>query len=156
MLVMAGFCVNASAQFFVGGTAGFSYRQETFSMTLLPQVGYEFNETWAVGCGAGVNLVDDNVKALVNPYLRFNFWNNEKVFLDLKATSEMSFSKNYSNNFVGLRPSIRYAVNDHLQLSTDIGFLGCDIYKYKGADPQIKAALGLSIADVQLTVLYRL
>ena len=132
MLVLAGFCANVSAQFFVTGTAGLGYRYESFSMTLLPGCGYEFNDRWAVGTGLGLFLADEEARGVVNPYVRFNCWNNSRLFL------------------VGLRPSMRYAFSDHLQLSADVGLLGLDIDN--GAT---SAAVGFATSGIDVSVIYK-
>ena len=149
MLVLTGFCSNASAQFFVTGTAGLGYRNESFSMTLLPGCGYEFNDRWAVGTGLGLFLADEEARGVVNPYVRFNCWNNSRLFFDLKATSEIVFGDG-TNTFVGLRPSMRYAFSDHLQLSADVGLLGLDIDN--GAT---SAAVGFATSGIDVSVIYK-
>ena len=149
MLVLAGFCVNAHAQFFAGGSVGLQYRYEDFSMKLIPQVGYEFNDTWAVGCGAGIGY-DGKAYAIVKPYVRYSFWNNEKIFLDLKAVSDLAIHDGSVTSFVGLCPSGRFAINDNLQLSADIALLGVDIYS-----KTVKPAFGLSAPGFEFAVLYR-
>ena len=150
LLVVVGFCVNAHAQFFVSGTASVVYRHENFGMTLLPGFGYEFNDRWAVGAGLGVVYFDEDARGLTNPYVRFNCWNNERVFIDLKGTTEISFAKGDADAFIGLRPSLRYAVNNHLHLSADLGLLGVDIDE----DPA-KPAFGLGLSGIDLTIIYR-
>ena len=150
MLVLAGFCVKANAQFFVSGTAGFQYRNEVFSMKLLPGVGYEISDRWAIGTGFGLSVFDKNTRGIVNPYVRFNCWNNDQVFLDVKATSELTFGDYYTTAFVGLKPSLRYAVNNHLQLSADFGAFGVDIN-----DGDASPAIGLTLSGIDLTVIYR-
>lgn len=155
LLVLAGFCVNANAQFFVSGTLGFNYRNDVFSMKVLPGVGYELNDRWAVAAEGGFSLYDGDFTGLLNPYVRFNFWTNDKLFLDAKAKSEIRFGDGFVNTFVGLAPSIRYAVNDHWQLSADMGALGVDISKYKHLDASIDPAIGLFINGVDLTVIYK-
>ncbi len=150
VMVLAAFCVKANAQFFVSGTAGFQYRDKTFSMLLLPGLGYEFSDRWAVGTGVGFGVYDDRGRGVVDPYVRFNCWNNDKVFVDLKATSQITFGDNYTTAFVGLAPSLRYAVNNHLQLSADFGAFGVDIN-----DGEASPAIGLTLSGIDLTVIYR-
>lgn len=150
ILFFVGFCANASAQFFISGTASVVYRKSDFGMTLLPGAGYEFNDRWAVGAGLGLTYFDEDARGLTNPYVRFNCWNNEKIFLDLKATTEISFGKGDADAFIGLRPSLRYAVNDHLHLAADLGLFGVDVDN----DPATPA-FGLGISGIDLTLIYR-
>ncbi|MBQ9284695.1 MAG: hypothetical protein IJ209_00195 [Bacteroidaceae bacterium] len=150
VLLFVGFCANASAQFFVSGSASFVYRNENFGMTILPGVGYEFNDRWAVGAGLGLTYFGEEAKGLTNPYVRFNCWNNKLVFVDLKGTTEISFGQGDANAFIGLRPSLRLAVNNHLQLSADMGLLGVDIDN----DPATPA-FGVGISGIDLTLIYR-
>ncbi len=155
LLVMASMCLSANAQFFVSGTLGLQYRSDVFSMKLLPGVGYELSDRLAIGVEGGFNLYDGDFQGLLNPYARFNFWNNEKLFLDGKAAAKLTFGDGYTGTFIGVLPSLRYAVNDKLQLAADIGFLGVDIEKYKHFKAEVNPAFGLKIYGVDLTVIYK-
>jgi len=143
------FSINSFAQFFVGGTLGFGYRNSTFGMRVKPNVGYEFSDRWAVGLGAGFDLVDDEVAGILNPFVRFNCWNNTNLFLDLKASGDVVFNGESSSAFVGLKPSVRYAFNDHWQVAADVAVLGLDIH-----DGECKPAFVFSASSVELTLHY--
>lgn len=155
LLVMAGFCANANAQFFISGTLGFQYRHDVFSMKFLPGIGYELSDRWAVGAEGGFSIFDEDFGGILKPYVRFNIWNNDKVFIDAKAVSELMFGDGYMNTFAGLSPSIRYAVNDHWQLSADMGLLGVDVMKVKHLSAEVDPALGLFLNGVDLTLIYK-
>ena len=85
MLVLASMSVKVNAQWFVSGNAGIGYLADRFQMKLLPAAGYEFNDRWAVGFGLGMGVQRDYVFGIVAPYVRFNCWNNGKLFVDVKA-----------------------------------------------------------------------
>ena len=141
---------KANAQLFVGGTFGAEYRYEVFNLKIKPSVGYEFNDRWAVGLGLGMAVVEKEVLGLVNPYVRFNCWNNNKFFIDAKASAEIGFKNEYSQTLVGLMPSMRYAINDNWQFVADVGVFGVDII-----DGEVKPAIGLTVANVELTIVYK-
>ena len=86
MTILALVCsMNVSAQWFVSGTAGFGYLSDCFQMYLRPSVGYEFTDRWAAGIGLGMGVQTPEVYGIFDPFVRFNCWNNKKLFIDIKA-----------------------------------------------------------------------
>lgn len=150
MIAIASFCVKANAQLFLGGTFGVGHRQSAFSLSLKPRVGYEFSDRWAVGLALGVAYQDDDFYGCANPYVRFNCWNNGNLFIDLKASGDLAFNKDRCNALVGLKPSLRYAFNNHWQVSGDIGLLGVEI-----VDGDVTPAFVLSSTNVELNFMYK-
>ncbi len=144
------FGINAHAQFFLGGSMGISYRHDRFSLALKPNLGYEFNERWAVGLGIGVDYLNEEFYGNVNPYIRFNCWNNSKIFFDLKASADVLFNTENVSTLAGLKPSLRYAINDHWQIAADVAVLGVDIY-----DGVCKPAFVFATSNTELTFLYK-
>lgn len=45
---------TAQAQVFLGGTGRIGYTNDVFVLGIVPEVGYEINEKWAVGAGLGM------------------------------------------------------------------------------------------------------
>lgn len=141
-------CLDSNARWFVGGTFGTGYRNETFQLVFKPQAGFEFNDRWAVGLAGGLAFNNGDVMDIVNPYVRFNCWNNRSFYIDVKASADMIISK--STFLVGFKPSLRYAFNDHWQLATDVGIIGIDI-----DDGDVSSAFVASASNVELALIYR-
>ena len=53
LLTCATFNVFAQKTWFVGGTGLISYSNDTFSLGIEPEAGYEFTDWFAVGAGTG-------------------------------------------------------------------------------------------------------
>ena len=153
MLVLASMSVKVNAQWFVGGTGGIGYFGDHFGLELAPQAGYEFNNRWAAGLGVGFGVSfgeDDNAGyGILDPFVRFNCWNNSKLFIDLKAEADMRLRSNMITT-VGFVPSLRYAFNDHWQLAVDAGLVGVRIYN-DNCDPYF----GFTGRDVTLNLIYK-
>lgn len=118
--------VCANAQVFVGGSGGVSYSNDVFSLALRPMAGYEFNDRFALGAEAGYTLVDDASYFQVEPFVRFNCWNNSRVFLDVKAKGIIDLSDDDTVYEVGIVPSVRYRLSNRWDVSADLGILGYD------------------------------
>ena len=63
LIVLLGFYNTSKAQFFTGGTVGFGYTEDRFYASIIPQLGYEFNDKWAFGAGLG-GFYDDAILQL--------------------------------------------------------------------------------------------
>lgn len=105
----------------------------TTSFKIAPEVGYNFNETWAVG--AELNYAHDYVKSLtvnsfsIAPYIRWSFYENETVRLFLDGTASIGFNKVKDGDTskmgqIGLRPGIAVKLNDNFSFIAKCGFLG--------------------------------
>ena len=151
MMILALVCsVNASAQWFVGGGANFGYFKDNFQFSLHPQGGYEFNDRWAVGLGLGFTVVSSDIFGYVEPFVRFNCWNNEKVFIDLKARTEFLFNHGLAGGQMGISPSLRYKINDHWQVYGDVGLFGAE---YLG--DEWRPALGVGSIGIDAGVIFK-
>lgn len=147
LTMLAGMATTAKSQVFVGGTGGIGI-SDVFSMELKPMVGYQFNDRWAIGAGVGMGLLDREISGILDPFVRFNCWNNGKVHFDLKARSEIWFG-DISAMKVGIVPSLRVKLNDKWQLAGDIGLVGAQ-YANEDWTPAILVTGG----NVELTVVY--
>ena len=84
----------------------------TTSFKVAPEIGYNFNETWALG--AELNYSHEYVKQVtansvtVAPYIRWSYYQNDTT----KAGQ------------IGLRPGIAVKLNDHFSFIAKYGFLG--------------------------------
>ena len=128
LLVLVCISTKVSAQWFVTGGATIGYLKGNFQMALKPGVGYEINDKWAVGLNAGMQMVSSDVFGDVEPYVRFNCWNNDKFFFDVKARGEVLFDSGLQGAQIGLTPSVRFKINNRFQVFGDVGLLGTDYF----------------------------
>ena len=150
LLVLASMSVKMNAQWFVGGGSNFGYIKDNFQFTLHPQAGYEFNDRWAVGLGLGFTVVSSDIFGYIEPYVRFNCWNNDKVFVDVKGRTEFLFNEELVGGQMGVSPSLRYKINDHWQVYGDVGLFGAE---YVGGE--WCPALGVGSIGITTGVIYR-
>lgn len=149
--------VSANAQVYVGGSVGFSVSkpsggESTTTWSLLPEVGYNLNENWAVGTviGYGESGKSPNKakRFEFSPYARYTAvkLNNINVFLDggvSYVNSDIAGTK--TNGFeVGIKPGVAVNLDEKLSFVTHIGFLGYDYSKVKGASGGT-SSFGLSL-----------
>ncbi|MBQ7572406.1 MAG: hypothetical protein IJT19_09240 [Bacteroidaceae bacterium] len=154
MLVLASVSVKVNAQWFVGGTGGIGYFGDHFSLELAPQAGYEFNDRWAVGLGLGGNLsINEGLGgyAIIDPYVRFNCWNNGKLFVDVLAEADMRLNSDALVASVGLSPSLRYAFTDHWQAAVAVGLVGVHV----GTDNDVDPYFAFTGRGLSLNVIYK-
>lgn len=154
LLLFATFITSAQKTWFVGGTASIGY-VNNFTFALEPQFGYEFNDRFAIGTGVGFTLVDDeyytDIVGIAEPFFRFCAWHNERVFIDLKATAGFGFTDELDLCQIGIRPSLRFRINDHWDMAADLGLLGAQYTYSDGWRP----AFGISAVSASLWFAYR-
>ena len=165
MMTLAAVCVAATmnAQVYVGGEIGFETTSQdgvsNSSLTLMPEIGYNLDENWAVGISFGFGQVSRDVtttvtngqntttvtatqkdkRFIINPYARYTFLKLDKVnvFIDgglSYAHYDNAGSKN--NQFgIGVRPGVAVNLNDKLSFVSHFGWLGYKNSKddYEGA-----------------------
>ena len=142
----------AKGNFFIGGTGEISYI-DNFVLTLEPQVGYEFNDRWAIGTGIGFGVVANSVAkvfSVIEPYGRFNAWNNNLVYFDIKAKAGFGLNDELIACQIGLTPSLRFRINEHWDVSADIGLFGAQ-HTHEKWSP----AVGISGTNTGLWIAYR-
>lgn len=73
----------ANAQYFVGGQLGLLYddASENTMITIAPEFGYAFNDTWTVAGMIGYTHMDNFNSFYIAPYARWNFWKKDFVGL---------------------------------------------------------------------------
>lgn len=157
IFVLLSFSVSiSSAQktWFIGGTASIGYLNY-FNFALEPQFGYEFTDRFAIGTGIGLTVTADDyytdVIGIAEPFLRFCLWHNDRIFIDLKATGGFGFTDELVLCQVGIRPSLRFRINDHWDISADIGLLGAQYTYSVGWRP----AFGITATSAGLCFAYR-
>ena len=136
--------LNASAQFYAGGSIGFGSVKPVnggdseFLFKILPEVGYQINDKWAAGAVLGYSKGDFAMASgtesfgttgrevfQISPYARYTAveWDPVKLFFD----GEVSFAsiKNGGSYFaLGVSPGIAVALTDKVSFVTHLGFLG--------------------------------
>lgn len=105
----------------------------TTSFKVAPEIGYNFNETWALGAELNYshNYVNQSTTNSVSvaPYIRWSYYQNDAVRLFLDGTAAIGFNKVKDGDTskagqVGLRPGIAVKLNDNFSFIAKYGFLG--------------------------------
>ena len=147
--------ISANAQVYVGGGIGFQTTSQGDNtntiVKLVPEIGYNLDENWAVGVALAyghtknsveTNGVEVSVKSNVygiNPYARYTFAKFDKVNLFVDGGIEYVHTKSgdsKNNQFgIGLKPGVAVNLNDKLSFVAHVGFLGYQYDKddYEGA-----------------------
>ena len=146
-MTLAAVCVAATmnAQVYVGGGLGLASTSQdgntNTKLKLMPEIGYNINDSWAIGVAFGYAENEQKVKAgnltvsakdkvfQINPYARYTFAKFDKVnlFLDggLDYIHEDPAAGNKVNTFgLGIKPGIAVNLNDKLSFVAHAGFLG--------------------------------
>ena len=152
-MTLAAVCVAATmnAQAYLGGGLGFSTssydgNSETY-FSILPEIGYNLSENWAVGMTIGYGEAKTKIKGVgtdkvktfqIAPYARYTFAKFDKVNLFIDGTvgyMNEDFAGTKTNTFgVGLKPGVAVNLNDKLSFVAHVGFLGYENEKVKDAD----------------------
>lgn len=150
MAVMAVAAISASAQVYVGGNVNFGVSDvkvgdaestSTTAFSINPEIGYNFNETWAAGVAVGFGTTKaGDAKAVntvgVSPYVRCKFVQGAPVgvFADaFFAYENKSCDGNSTNGWaVGLRPGLSVKVSDKVSLTATTTLFQ---YGQAGKDP---------------------
>lgn len=136
---------------YIGGSLGFMHNEEagkvsTNEFTILPELGYNFNDKWAIGTTIGYDYthlcgVDTDVHLFVfNPYARFTYFRTDnnlvQLFIDGGAgigVGSVDYGDDDSDTAVtwnvGFRPGVAFNLTDKFSVVAHIGFLG-----YQGAN----------------------
>ena len=178
MMTLAAVCVAAtmSAQVYVGGGVGFQTtsqdgNSETF-FKLVPEIGYNLDENWAVGIAVGygehkTTLKSGNLKTTakvkafeIAPYARYTFAKFDKVNLFVDGTVDYLHTDNAgdkNNTFsIGLKPGVAVNLNDKLSFVAHAGFLGYQNSKddYEGAKAANTFGFDLDGSNLSFGVYY--
>lgn len=164
MAILAIASLSTSAEgLYLGGSLGYWHDSNdnnvgatTNSLTILPEIGYNFSEKWAVGgvvgyeythiCnyGTSVNLFQ------FNPYARFTYFRTSNNLLSLFLDGTVGVGAGWASYDgygdyddsdtacvwqVGIKPGIALNITDHFSLVAHVGLLG-----YQGTNDAAKAA----------------
>ena len=167
--------MTVNAQVYVGGGVGFQTtsqdgNSETF-FKLVPEIGYNLDENWAVGIAVGygehkTTLKSGNLKTTakvkafeIAPYARYTFAKFDKVNLFVDGTVDYLHTDNAgdkNNTFsIGLKPGVAVNLNDKLSFVAHAGFLGYQNDKVKGDDKSTNTfGLNLDGSNLSFGVYY--
>ena len=168
--------MTVNAQVYVGGGVGLqssSYdgNSETF-FKLVPEIGYNLDENWAVGIAVGygehkTTLKSGNLKTTakvkafeIAPYARYTFAKFDKVNLFVDGTVDYLHTDNAgdkNNTFsIGLKPGVAVNLNDKLSFVAHAGFLGYQNSKddYEGAKAANTFGFDLDGSNLSFGVYY--
>lgn len=172
-LAVAVVTMSASAQVYVGGNFGVSsHKVEGFDSkteyALLPEVGYNFNNSWAVGTTIGFgkgNPMNNGDEAslrnffTVKPYARYTFLHTKyvNVFGDLGIGythynhADASTPKSINAWEAGIRPGVSVNLSSKLSFVAHVGLLGWQQAKYADTSKGKTTDWGLSLNGNNLT-----
>lgn len=171
MTIAAAFVATAmNAQVYVGGGVGLtttSHDGDTrTSFKIMPEIGYNLDENWAVGIAFGyaqdknstkVNNVEVSTKDKqfqISPYARYTFakFNNVNLFIDggLDYIHEDNAGDKWNTFRVGLKPGVAVNLNEKLSFVAHAGFLGYQNYKKDadGAKAYNSFGVGVDATDI--------
>ena len=174
MMTLAAVAVAATmnAQVYVGGSVGFESsscdgNSETY-FKIMPEIGYNLNEDWAVGIVLGygesrdktkngnVTVTTDKEKAFtINPYARYTFAKFDKVNLFVDGSVSYTHYDNNgtkANEFgIGLKPGVAVNLNDKLSFVAHAGFLGYNNFKLDVDGAKAVNTFGVSLDATDLS-----
>lgn len=138
---------------YIGGNVGYwhSGANNTNHLTILPEFGYNFSKTWAIGTTVGYDYIHfcgektSGHMFQVAPYARFSYFRSSNDLVQLFVDGGVGFGAGWTSYEdedsktaciwnVGLRPGIAINLSEKFSFVTHIGFLG-----YKGANNAAKS-----------------
>lgn len=148
--IASAFAANAGNGY-IGGSLGFEHKEvkgeaQINQFTILPELGYNFNDKWAIGTTIGYqythfNGADTDTHLFkFDPYARFTYFrtsnNLVQLFVDGGAgigVGSVDYGDDDSHTMVtwnvGFRPGVAFNFTDSFSMFAHVGFLG-----YKGAN----------------------
>ncbi|MBE6236272.1 MAG: porin family protein [Bacteroidales bacterium] len=172
----------ASAQFYVGGSVAGAYANspstsvKASAISLNPEVGYSFNEKWAVGgrisYGKTESVTDSPYLKetdleislfTINPYAAYSPVSYKGFSLWVEFGVEMSPAQrgaDYVSFGAYVTPLLTYSLNDHFILKTSLDFAGLAVQAGTNGDFIFSGAAGgddlISLGDdLSIGVVYR-
>lgn len=139
MAIMAMTVASASAQkWYSGGQVTFGKTTESASglkttqVTVLPEIGYNISDNFAIGSVVGISYrkAGDEEKTVfkINPYARFTYFQTQRLSLFIDGGVDMGIGRAHGSTAVeygiGLRPGLSYDLSDRFSLVAHVGFLG--------------------------------
>ena len=165
--------LSASAQnWYVGGSLGVGKvtvgtdddKESTTAIAILPEVGYNFNEKWAVGTSIGVtHTSNDGLKYTafeIAPYARFTYFRASIVSLFVDggvgfSTGKAKYgdvSSKSANTFeIGFKPGVALTVNENFGFVAHFGLLGYQRANNAAKDAGQPESWGLDLSGNNLS-----
>jgi hypothetical protein len=175
MTIAAAFvAVSMNAQVYLGGSLGFGAastqknlgdRSETV-FSILPEIGYNLNDQWAIGAVIGYqsnkfnNVVEINGENVAgheaaftfNPYARYTFMKAGKLNLFVDGGVDFSSATKGDCTYLGfgVKPGLAVNLTDKLSFVSHIGFLSYQLVNPDGDDNNA-SVFGLDLSGNNLT-----
>ncbi len=172
MTIAAAFvAVSMNAQLYLGGSLGFGSwsSQENAGdkseavFTILPEVGYNLSDSWAIGTVIGYqsdkywgfqNVVTGAVSEsafIFNPYARYTFLKAGKVNLFIDGGVDFTTASKFDATSlgIGLKPGLAINLNDKFSLVSHVGFIGYRLENPDGDDNNT-SYFGLDMSGVNV------
>ena len=166
MMTLAAVAMAATmnAQVYVGGSLGFGsvkHGDSESTYKIIPEIGYNLNDQWAVGVKVGYQKGDasfgNGEKSIsqdvttetfsVSPYARYTFLNTDMVNLFVDGGVDFQSVKDHGTVFgVGLRPGVALKASDKVSFVAHFGFVGYENFSPKG-DGDSSNAFGLDLSN---------
>ena len=167
-LVAVAMATTMNAQWYVGGTVGYNYTKDkntdikSNTFQLVPEVGYNLSDKWAVGMkiGYAYNKVDDakSNEFVVNPYARYTFVKLDKVNFFVDGGFEYNYVKvdgDSANGFgISFKPGVAVNLNEKISFVAHVGNFGWSSAKAKNAKSVQSVDLGLNLTSVDFGLYY--
>lgn len=169
LIAVAFVAMSVNAQVYVGGSLGidawssqknsnYGDRSET-TFSILPEVGYNLNDEWAVGTvigyvsdkWVGVNGISESAFTF-NPYARYTYLKAGKVslFVDGGVDFTTASKDDWNELAIGLKPGLAVSLSDNISFVSHLGFIGYDVYNPDGDDNNT-SKFGLDLSGNNLT-----
>lgn len=167
LIAVAFVAMSVNAQVYVGGSLGINAwssqknagdRSET-TFTILPEVGYNLNDEWAVGTvigyvsdkWTGVNGISESAFTF-NPYARYTYLKAGKVslFVDGGVDFTTASKADWNELAIGLKPGLAVSLSDNISFVSHLGFIGYDVLNPDGDDNNT-SKFGLDLNGNNLT-----
>lgn len=168
MTIVAVFAtVTMNAQWYVGGSVSVDSwssqklagdKSET-TFALLPEIGYNLNDEWAVGTVIGyvsdkfngVNGVSESAFTF-NPYARYTFFKAGKVnfFVDGGIDFTSASKADWTELAFGVKPGLAVNLTDNISFVSHLGFIGFDQFNPDGDDNNT-TKVGVDLSGTNLT-----
>jgi len=167
LIAVAFVAMSVNAQVYVGGSLGIDAwssqknagdRSET-TFTILPEVGYNLNDEWAVGTvigyvsdkWVGVNGISESAFTF-NPYARYTYLKAGKVslFVDGGVDFTTASKADWNELAIGLKPGLAVSLSDNISFVSHLGFIGYDVLNPDGDDNNT-SKFGLDLNGNNLT-----
>ncbi len=145
LAVMAVMAISASAQnLYLGGSLGYNHTKtddvKTDNFIIAPEVGYNFNETFAVGGLLSYTWEKDNYSMFtIEPYARYTYFRSENNLISLFVDGGfglgfISPDEGDSTTVwnIGFKPGLSLNVTEKFSFVAHVGFFGYEDFKEAG------------------------